>query len=122
MRRIIPCLLLLGALAAPALADDYPVSGRWGESASNKKGPIDCAGKRVIEFSGNQRRDSNGGVPAYRNRSVTQAGPSRYRVTDAFTTGQISDGHTDYTLQEIDADHIEMRLDQGSAVKLQRCK
>src|SRR5262245_49431010 len=56
MRMIVMSALLL-ALAAPAQAQaqSYPVQGRWGQSASLEKGPIDCAGKRVIAFLGNQR-------------------------------------------------------------------
>ena len=67
MRSLILTTALLVALAAPALADTYPVSGRWGQSASTQKGPIECHGRRVITFSGNQRRDTGGGVPSYRN-------------------------------------------------------
>jgi hypothetical protein len=112
----------LAALTAPALADSYPVSGRWGPSASSDKGAIDCSGKRVIAFSGEQRTDSHGGVPAYRNKSVTANGASRWRVVDEFTTGQISAAHTTYTLQQVDEDHIEMNLQPGGTLKLQRCK
>lgn len=122
MRNLVLSAILTMAVCAPALADSYPVSGRWGESTSSQKGSIDCTGKRVIAFTGNQRTDSNGGVPAYRNRSVTPEGPSRYRIVDIFTTGQISSGHTGYTLQQIDADHIELQLDRGGTLKLRRCK
>jgi hypothetical protein len=122
MRSLVLSAILTMAVCAPALADSYPVSGRWGESTSSQKGPIDCTGKRVIAFTGNQRTDSQGGVPAYRNRSVTPEGSLRYRIVDIFTTGQISSGHTGYTLQQIDADHIEMQLDQGGTLKLRRCK
>jgi hypothetical protein len=52
---------------------------------------------------------------------VTKSGDS-YRVTDEFTTGQISNGHTNYTLKPVDADHLEMKPQSGSAVTLQRCK
>ena len=82
--------MFVGALALPALADNYPVTGPWGQSASSEKGAIDCTGKRVIAFNGNQRTDSKGGVPAYRNKSVTQAGASSYRIVDVFTNGQIN--------------------------------
>jgi hypothetical protein len=74
MRSLILSALLVAALSAPAVADDYPVSGRWGVSTSSTKGAIDCTGTRVISFNGNQRKDSGGGVPAYRNVSVTSAG------------------------------------------------
>jgi len=109
------------AFAAPAFAQSYPVEGKWGESNTSDKGPIDCSGKRVIGFNGNQRTDSKGGVPAYRNRSVEKVDNS-YRVTDEFTTGQISNGRTSYTLKQIDADRLEMKPQSGSTVTLQRCK
>ena len=76
----------------------------------------------MIEFIGNQRTDSNGGVPAYRNQSATPAGPSTYRIVDEFTTGQISAGHTTYALRKVDADHIGMTMQDGGSLKLQRCK
>ena len=87
-----------------------------------EKGAIDCAGMRVIVFNGDQRTDSNGGVPAYRNQSVTPEGLSTYRIVDEFSTGQISAGHTSYALRKIDADHIEMNMQEGGSLKLQRCK
>lgn len=116
--------LLCAALAgvAPAFADTYPVAGKWGESASAEKGPIDCKGLRVIEFKGATRTDSKGGVPAYRNRTVRPDGPSRYRVVDEFTTGQIANAHVDYTLRQADADHLEMNLQKGGMLKLRKCK
>ena len=115
--------LLVFALtcAAPALAQTYPVEGKWGESASTEKGTIDCSGKRVIGFNGDQRTDSKGGVPAYRNRTVETAGSS-YRITDEFTTGQIRNGRTSYTLKQVDADRLEMTQQGGPTLKLQRCK
>jgi hypothetical protein len=126
VRIFLPCerqswLLFFGAAAVPALAQVYPVQGRSGESASSEKGAIDCTSKRVIEFTGNQRTDSNGGVPAYRNQSVVPEGPSTFRVVDEFSTGQISNGHTSYTLRQVDPDHIELVMEAG-AMKFQRCK
>lgn len=115
-------MALVAALGAPALAQNYPVSGNWGQSASSAKGAIDCGGKRVIGFNGGQRTDSNGGVPAYRNYSVTSSGSSQYRVVDEFSNAQVKYGRTSYTLRQIDADHIEMQLQGGSTLKLQRCK
>lgn len=122
MRKMILAAILITASAAPALADGYPISGQWGESTSSNKGAIDCSNKRVMEFNGNQRTDSMGGAPAYRNKSITSEGPSRYRVVDEFSTGQISSGNTSYTLRQVDADHVEMNMQQGGAVTLQRCK
>lgn len=110
------------ALAAPAFADSYPVAGKWGQSTSSQKGPIDCKGLRVIAFNGNQRTDTGGGVPAYRNRTVRPDGPGNYRVVDVFSNGQISNAHVDYTLRRVDDDHLEMNMQKGGMVKLRRCK
>jgi hypothetical protein len=116
---ILPAVLFC-ALATSALADNYPVSGSWGQSASSAKGAIGCSGKRVITFNGNQRTDSKGGVPTYRNKSVT-GGPTRYRVVDVFSNGQINNAQVVYTLSLVDADHIALSGQTG-ALKLQRCQ
>jgi hypothetical protein len=118
-----PALVLtaLFCAAAPAMAASYPVSGKWGQSAGGTKGAIECHGRRVMSFNGNQRIDSTGGVRSFRNRSVTADGPSQYRIVDEFSDGLISDGHTSYTLRQVDADHIALQM-QGGTVTLQRCK
>jgi hypothetical protein len=121
MRTIAIVALLSSTLVAPALAATYPVSGQWGESASTAKGAIDCKGKRIIAFNGDQRTDSKGGVPAYRNFSVTAEGPSSFRIVDQFNTGQINARAT-YVLRKVDTDHIELNLQPGGLIKLQRCK
>jgi hypothetical protein len=122
MRATILSAVLLTALAAPAQAQVYPVEGKWGQSTSGDKGPIDCTdSKRVIEFNGDQRTDSNGGAPAYRNKSVVSNGPSSYRVVDEFSTGQISAGESQYTLRRVDPNRIEMNS-SGGTTTLQRCK
>jgi hypothetical protein len=109
-------------LAAPALTQSYPVTGRYGESNSSEKGPIDCTdSRRVIDFNGDQRTDSNGGVPAYRNRSVQSVGQSDYRIVDVFSNGQVSDGQSEYTLRKVDSDRIVMNQ-SGTVLNLQRCK
>ncbi|MFA6267160.1 MAG: hypothetical protein WC670_15765 [Pseudolabrys sp.] len=113
---------LILTITAPAFADNYPVSGRWGVTASTEKGPIDCAKLRIITFNGNQRTDTGSGVPTYRNRSVRPDGTSAWRVVDEFTTGQISNGHTNYTLKLIDPDRAEMNLQPGGLIKLRQCK
>lgn len=64
--RTIAAAVLLSVLAVPAMAQVYPV-----QSTNSEKGAIDCVGKRVIDFIGNQRTDSNTDVPSYRNRSVS---------------------------------------------------
>ena len=118
------CALLLGlpVSISPTIADTYPVSGRWGESASTEKAPIDCGKLRVIAFNGSQRTDSRGGVPACRNRTITSAGSGQYRVVDEFTTGQIGNAKMNYTLRVVAADTIEMLLEKGGTVRLRKCK
>lgn len=115
-------LAVLAALAAPACADTYPVSGRWGQSDSSKKGPIDCTGKRVITFKGEQRFDTGGGVPGYHNESVRTDGVNRWRIVDQFSNGIINAANTNLTLTRIDSDHIVLDLEGGHTLKLQRCK
>lgn len=122
MHKAIPLALVLTALAAPALAASYPVSGKWGQSASLEKGAIDCSKLRVIAFNGDTRTDSKGGVPAYRNKSVAPQGPGQFSIVDEFTTGQIRNAHVNYTLRLVDADHIELNMQQGGVLKLQKCK
>ena len=120
MRSLILSATLVAALAAPALAGNYPVSGNWGPADAGKKGAIDCAGKRVIGFNGDTRTDSNGGVPGYRLKSLSTEGTT-YRITDEFTTGQIRNGSTSYKLTQTDPDHVTMQMQSGT-LKLQRCK
>jgi len=122
MRTATLSAILLSIFAGSALAQVYPVEGRWGESASSEKGVIDCTGKRVIAFAGDQRTDTGGGVPAYRNQSVTSQGASSYRIVDEFSNGQISAGHVSYALRKIDPDHIEIIMQEGGSLKLQRCR
>jgi hypothetical protein len=121
MRKPILTAALVAALAAPAAAATYPVSGRWGESSSSKPGTIDCSGKRVIDFTGNTRTDSGGSVRGYQNQSVISDGNSQYRIIDIFSNGQISSGQVSYTLRQVDPDHIEIQMQQGGMLKLQRC-
>ena len=109
-------------LAGPAFADQYPVSGRWGSSDWMEKGAIDCDNVRVIEFKGEQRTDSGGGVPAYRNNWVRRTGEGSYRVSDLFTNGQIYKGQVFYELRIADRDRLDMILDRGGVLRLQRCK
>jgi hypothetical protein len=122
MRTAILTALLVTVIATPALAQSYPVTGRYGESNGSEKGPIDCGdNRRVIDFMGNQRTDSNGGVPEYRNKSVQSVGQSDYRIVDEFSNAQVSAGHTEYTLRKVDSDRIVMNQ-SGTALNLQRCK
>lgn len=122
MKNILVAALVLAAFAAPAFAGNYPVSGRWGQSASAEKGPIDCSKLRVISFSGNQRTDSHGGAPSYRNRTVQSVGAGQYRIEDEFSTGQIANAHVNYTLRVVDAETLEMNQEKGGLLKLRKCK
>ena len=122
MRKTILTAMLMATLAAPALAQSYPVSGAWGVSTGSEQGATACGGKRVIEFNGDQRTDSGGGAPGYHIKSVAPDGPSQYRIVDQFTNGQIRNGNVIYTLRMVDADHIELNMQRGGMLKLQRCK
>jgi hypothetical protein len=50
MQKVILTTNLTVALAAPASAATYSVSGRWGQSASSAKGAIEYHSRRVITF------------------------------------------------------------------------
>ncbi len=63
MRTTILTALLLSTLAVPVQAQVYPVEGKWGQTSGGDNGPIDCSGKRVIEFNGDQRTDSTAARP-----------------------------------------------------------
>lgn len=120
---LLPALVCAAfVLALPALAGSYPVDGKWGQSTSTEKGPVDCGKLRVIAFNGDQRTDSKGGVPAYRNRTVQASGAGQFRVVDEFTTGQIRNAKMNYTLRAVDADTLEMTMEKGGTLRLRKCK
>ena len=81
--RLIALAFLATALAFPAIASDYPVTGRFGVGTFADPRPVDCTHLRVVSFSGDQRHDTNGGVPAYRNRSIVRSGAHDFDVIDA---------------------------------------
>ncbi len=122
MRRFILAAGLAAALAGPALADTYPVSGRFAVGTFPPDVVIDCADQRVIAFLGAERTDSGGGVPGYRNNWVRQEGEGRYRVADWFSNGQVRNGQVFYQLRVLDAKRIVMVLDKGGTLRLQRCQ
>ncbi|MGI8526913.1 MAG: hypothetical protein ACR2K5_12195 [Pseudolabrys sp.] len=123
MKAVSILIVLTVGAASPAFAAGYPVQGRWGESKTAEKGAVDCAGRRVIGFNGEQRTDSRGGVPAYRNVSVTpDGGPATFKIVDEFTNGQVNRGKVTYTLRKVDDDRIELRMQVGGNLTLQRCK
>ena len=121
MTRLLLTIALFAA-AAPALADTYPVSGRFGVVPAFTDKPPDCNGKRVIAFNGDTRTDSKGGVPAYRNRSVQANGAAAWKVIDIFTTGQISNAQAVYTLRAVKDGQLEMNMQPGGMIRLQKCK
>ena len=120
MKTLFTALLAACALATPALAITYPVSGRWGQSTETKPGPIDCTNKRVIRFGNDRRFDSGGGVPEYRALNLVPQGNRAFRITEAFNTGQIN-AKVNYTLRLIDSDRIELAMSPGGTLKLKRC-
>ena len=120
MKKVFAALALL-TLAAPALAASYPVAGKWGQSSSTEKGPVDCGKLRVVEFQGERRFDSRGGVPDYRAVAVGPQGATQWRITEEFRTGQVN-GRNTLTLRLIDAEHLELHLQRGGTLKLRRCK
>jgi hypothetical protein len=122
MRKLILATGLAAALAGPAVADTYPVSGRFAVGTFPPDETIACAGQRVIAFLGVERSDSRGGVPAYRNNWVRQEGEGRYRVSDWFSNGQVRNGQVFYDLLVLDANHLQMNLDFGGTLRLQRCR
>jgi hypothetical protein len=81
-----------------------------------------CADKRVIDFFGAERTDSRGGVPGYHNNRVRQAGEGRYRVADWFSNGQVRNGQVFYYLRVLDAGRLQIILNRGGALRLQRCQ
>jgi len=121
MTRLLLTIALV-ALSAPALADTYPVNGRFGVVTNFIDKPPDCTGKRVIAFNGDTRTDSKGGVPAYRNKSVQANGAAAWKVIDIFTTGQISNAQAVYTLRAVKDGQLEMNMQPGGMLRLQKCK
>jgi hypothetical protein len=120
------CILTFAAVAlvsfaGGAAADPYPVAGKWTyEHASDPGRAKTCTG-RIMEFRGEQRFDTGGGVPQYRNVSVNRASQTQFAVIDEFFNVQIR-GRVPYMLRMIDGDHIELHLEQGGAViPLRRC-
>ena len=39
-----------------------------------------------------------------------------------FSNGQIRNGSVTYTLRQVDDDHVEMSMQSGGTLKLQRCE
>jgi len=122
MRFFTATVIAAGLLAAPAAAATYPVQGKWGESASLDKEPIDCSGRRVIDFRGERRFDSRGGVPDLRAVSVQTRGSGTYRIVEEFRTGQIN-ARNQLTLRVMtDPERVELDPQRGPTLKLRKCR
>ncbi|MBV9954855.1 MAG: hypothetical protein JOZ70_06365 [Pseudolabrys sp.] len=119
--KMILCALAVTALASPVLAASYPISGAWGESKTSGNDKVDCTKVRVMDFRGEQRTDTGGSVHAYKNVSVTPSGSNAWKVADTFANGQIRNARVIYTLKKIGDDRLELALDKGGTIKLQRC-
>ena len=112
-------IVSLPVIAGFAVAGSYPVSGKWTYENAGGEGPAAECGTRYMEFVGERRFDKGGGVPDYRNLSVSRSG-AEYRLVDEFNTGQIR-ARLDYTMRLVDSDHIELKLPQGKIIALRRC-
>lgn len=112
--------LLLSIASSPAPADTYPVSGTWTYDNPRAEGPAPDCGARYMRFEGNQRRDTGGSVPAFRNFSVEANGEGRFRVVDQFASGQIN-ARQSYVMRVVDKDHLELTLSSGQTIALRRC-
>ena len=113
---------LAGAMmvALPALAG-YPLSGKWTYDDVEGKGPAKVCGKRQMEFLGEQRKDTEGGVHAYRFVKFEPIGTETWRVTDEFFNAMIR-GRVTFTVTRTDEDHINVKMAVGGGnFKLRRC-
>lgn len=113
-------IVSLPIIAGLAMAQSYPVSGKWTYEDTGGEGPARECGPRYMEFAGERRFDKGGGVPDYRNRSVTRNG-DEYRLVDEFNTGQVR-ARVDYTMRRVDNDRVELKLPQGKTIPLRRCQ
>jgi hypothetical protein len=113
-------MVALPIIAGFAVADSYPVSGKWTYDNTGGEGPAKECGKRYMDFRGERRFDTGGGVPDYRNRSITQDGDN-YSLVDEFNTGQIQ-ARLNYNIRRVDNDRIELKLPANKIVKLRRCE
>jgi hypothetical protein len=113
-------IVSLPIIAGFAVAQSYPVTGKWTYDDTGGEGPAKECGKRYMDFRGERRFDTGGGVPDYRNRSITQDGDN-YSLVDEFNTGQIS-ARLNYNIRRVDNDRIELKLPANKTVKLRRCE
>lgn len=115
-------LLLLIASVTPAFAESYPVQGKWGESTSTDKDPVDCSTLRTIDFRGERRFDSGGSVRDFRALAVERQDGSSYRVTEEFGTGQVRARNAITLNVAADPDRVELTPQRGSSIRLRKCR
>jgi hypothetical protein len=113
---------VLCLVAAPAFAASYPVQGKWGESNSTDKKPVDCGRLRTVDFQGERRFDTGGGVPDFRALTVQTEGQSAWRVTEEFRTGQIKGRSNVVFRVKSDPDRLEIDPQRGATLKLRKCQ
>jgi len=109
-------------LSSAAQAASYPVQGRWGQSASTDKNPIDCTHLRTVTFQGERRFDSGGGVPDFRAISVQPEGSSSFRVVEEFRTGQVNGRNTLTIRIKTEPARVELDPARGASLHLRKCK
>ncbi len=109
-------------LATPALAAGYPVQGKWGESSSMDMKPVDCSRLRTVDFQGERRFDSGGGVPDFRALTVQTQGQSAWKVIEEFRTGQVKARNSVVLRLRTDPDRIEIDPERGATLKLRKCQ
>ena len=118
---ILSSIVVSGA-ASSALADTYPVSGLWTYRSASDKGPAQTCDRPTMEFRGDRRFDTSGGVPDYRNVRIERLDTSSFALNDLFLTWPNVRGNVYYSLRLIDEDHIEIDLPMaGRTFLLRRC-
>lgn len=117
---ITAAIVSLPIIAGFAVAQSYPVTGKWTYDDTGGDGPAKECGKRYMDFRGERRFDTGGGVPDYRNHSVTRDG-DEYTLQDEFNTGQVN-ARLNYNIRRVDNDRIELKLPANKTIKLRRCE
>ena len=91
----IVALPIIAGFAVAAVLSGFRANGLTTIPAATA--PRKECGKRYMDFPGERRFDTGGGVPDYRNLSVTRDG-DEYRLIDEFNTGQIR-ARLDYNIR-----------------------
>jgi hypothetical protein len=119
---VLSSIALAGGAALPAMGDSYPVSGLWTYQNASEKGPAPTCDRPTMEFRGDRRFDSLGGVPDYRNVRIERIDASSFALNDLFLTWPNVRGNVYYSLRLIDEDHIQIDIPRaGKAFLLRRC-